>query len=327
MARVSTSSRRPSKATVSNFLFDAAAHTPPIPSEITAFLAQQSPQAESGVMAVGKPGKVGLLDLDLVVGKTGQTGMGQRFFKAPVSLTRPLYVDPADSHHAVLYVRMTGGGAAENDRVRQEVRLASGAQATVTTQAATNVHRMNQGLATQWVSFTLGEGAHLEYLPGHTTLYGGSRFVQLTEVDVPTGASMILSDMTLVGRLARGENHQFDALSLGTRITRDGRPLLADTVVTVGAGQGRNTMLWGEYPVWATLVGLAKDSASLMDFVQESLDVPEVQIGVSTLVGHSGVMVRIAGHSPVAVRAALEAAHDVVRRQILGRPAFDLRKL
>lgn len=241
---------------------DPAALTPPIPREVRRFVEADnagvaSGRKASGVLGVGKPGKVGVLDLTLGAGEsTGRTGLKERFVKAPMSLTRPLYVDPADDKHAVVYLRTTGGGLAENDRIRQRITLEAGADATVTTQAATNVHRMNAGLACQWTSFELGEGAHLEYLPGHTTMYGGARLVQLTEFDVPATASLIAGEITLAGRLARGEEHQFDALSLAMRVTRDGRPLLSDNFVVVGADSGRDLMLWGAYPVWGTLVAV-----------------------------------------------------------------------
>lgn len=241
---------------------DPAALTPPIPREVRRFVEADnagvaSGRKASGVLGVGKPGKVGVLDLTLGAGeRTGRTGLKERFVKAPMSLTRPLYVDPADDKHAVVYLRTTGGGLAENDRIRQRITLEAGADATVTTQAATNVHRMNAGLACQWTSFELGEGAHLEYLPGHTTMYGGARLVQLTEFDVPAAASLIAGEITLAGRLARGEAHQFDALSLAMRVTRDERALLSDNFVVVGADSGRDLMLWGAYPVWGTLVAV-----------------------------------------------------------------------
>lgn len=320
---------------------DPAALTPPIPREVRRFLDAETAAAglkpaESGVLGVGKPGKVGVLDLTLAVGESsGRTGLRERFVKAPMSLTRPLYVDPADAQHAVLYLRTTGGGLAENDRIRQRITLEDGAQATVTTQAATNVHRMNAGLATQWTSFALGEGAHLEYLPGHTTMYGGARLVQLTEFSVPETASLIAGEITLAGRLARGEEHAFDALSVGMRVTRGSLPLLADNLVTVGAGEARNLMLWGSYPVWGTLVAVPSASCStpageLMNLCREAViaaGVEGVACGVSTLVGNAGVVVRIAGGSSVGVRAAMVTAHDVLRQRIAGKPAFDLRRM
>ena len=327
---------------------DPEALTPPIPREMRKFLGssigdsrvgkpEELQATNSGVLGVGKPGKVGVLELTLGVNAdSGRTGLRERFVKAPMSLSRPLYVDPADDRHAVLYLRMTGGGLAENDRIRQRVVLGEGAQASITTQAATNVHRMNAGLATQWTSFTLKPGAHLEYFPGHTTLFGGSRLAQLTEFEVPVGASFIAGEIILAGRLARAESHAFDALSLGTRVTRAGMPLLSDTLVTIGAGSGRSPLLWGEFPVWGTLLALGPTPrGNLMDlcrgvmeeFGGENAEAKPVAWGVSTMVGNTGAVVRLAGHSTFEVGRAMHNVHSAVRRELCGKPAFDLRRM
>lgn len=321
---------------------DASLITPWIPREVREFLARTdgAVSQRSGVLGVGKPGKVGVLEATFKVDQaSGRTGLAKRFVKAPMSLTRPLYVDPSDPSHAVLYVRTTGGGLAENDRIRQKILVGERAQATVTTQAATNVHRMNTGLATQWSTFSVADRARLEYLPGHTTLYAGSRLVQFTEFEVAPQAALIAGEITLAGRLARGENHTFDAVCLGMRVTRNGMPLLNDHVVMVGAGNGTDLMLWGDAPVWGTLVIVVPEDFSptqgfaLSDMCHEALlAVPAVQegkvtTGVSTLMNRSGAMVRIAGNSSITVRATMNAAHDAARRAVMGSPAFDLRTM
>lgn len=295
----------------------------------------------SGVLGVGRPGKVGVLEATLGTdARSGVTGLKSRYVKAPMSLTRPLYVDPADQRHAVLYLRTTGGGLAENDRMRVAVEMEAGAQATVTTQAATNVHRMNRGLATQWTSFVVSDEARLEYLPGHTTMYGGSRFVQHTEFEVAPSAALIAGEVTLAGRLARGEEHQFEALSLTMRVTREKVPMLSDRTVIVGPGSGRDLMLWGEYPVWATLVvvppvdhGAADKRQSVSDLcfhaLEASVDVGESEAlaGVSTMVNNVGAIVRVASRSPQQARRVMDVVHDAARQEIMGKSAFDLRRM
>lgn len=300
-----------------------------------------TPKGASGVRGVGMPGKVGVAEVVLGVDKqTGRTGLRKRFVKAPMSVTRPLYVDPSDPAHAVLYLRSTGGGLAENDRIRQRIALREDASATITTQAATNVHRMNAGLATQWVSFDVGERASLEYLPGHLTMFAGARLVQATEFSLSPSATLIASEITLAGRLARGECNEFDALSLSTRVTRCGRPLLSDRLEIIGGQSATDPMLWDQYPVWGTLlvVGSVGSSSStppssLADLCHARLEnavgaqASTIRAGVSTLVGNIGALIRVAGQSSIAVRNVLHAVHDGARRELLGKPAFDLRTM
>ncbi|MEL4212681.1 urease accessory protein UreD [Corynebacterium bovis] len=336
---------------------DPSALTPPVPPELDRFLAATDPRPgdatarRSGVQAVGRPGKVGVIHGALGVGASGHTVLRDRFVKAPMHLTRPLYVDPTDPDHACVYLCMTGGGIAENDRIGQRFRVASGASATVTTQEATNVHRMNAGFGSQWTVVEQEPGSVVEYLPWHTTLFAGSRLVQSTDFDVAPGATLMASEVLLVGRLARGECHEFDALALTSRVVRDGLPLMSDTVCVVGRGSGTSEMLFSRWPVWGTLlivpaepdggrgtdavVAAVRDACPTTSLIGsyragqpgEVAGRPdrEVVVGVTTMVADQGVVVRVAGHSPVAVRATVQRAHDVARWILLGRPAFDLR--
>ncbi|MGO1949706.1 MAG: urease accessory protein UreD [Mycobacteriaceae bacterium] len=306
---------------------DPAALTPAVPWELAEVAGEVS--AGGGVLPVGRPGKVGVLDLTLGVDGSGTTGVASRFVKAPMQLTRPLYIDPGDPGEAFVYVRTTGGGLAQNDRIRQIVRLQPGARATVTTQAGTPVHRMNTGMATQWVSLHVPSGAVCEYLPGQTTLFAGSRFLQVTDASVEPGGMLLAAEVMLTGRLARGERDGYDALGQGFRVERSGRPLLSDTLCVVGAGEGRSEMLLSRWPVWGTVLVVppsATEVPGLLDVVRDVLgDHPSA--GASTMVGDAGITVRVAGEDPVEVRAMVGAVHSVAREFLLGRPAVDLRRM
>ncbi|HIW91821.1 MAG TPA: urease accessory protein UreD [Candidatus Corynebacterium avicola] len=308
---------------------DPAALTPPVSWEVERFLAEEAGVSPGGVLPVGRPGKVGVLDVTLGADARNVTGLASRFIKAPMQLTRPLYVDPADPGEAFLYVRTTGGGLAQNDRIRQVVRLEPGARATVTTQAGTPVHRMNAGFAGQWVSLHVPEGAVCEYLPGQSILFAGSRLVQVTDADVAPGGTLIAAEMMLTGRLARGERDGFDLLSQGFRVERAGRPLLSDTLCVVGAGQGCNEMQLAQWPVWGTvmIVPPTPDRVpELLSVIREVLEGCE-SAAASTMVGDAGVTARVAGEDPVQVRALVDAVAGAARVVLLGRPAVDLRRM
>jgi urease accessory protein len=318
---------------------DVDACTPPVPWEMRG-LCDEVTASGDGVLPVGRPGKVGVLDLSLGVDADGTTGVTGRFVKAPVQLTRPLYIDPGDPGEAFVYVRTTGGGLAQNDRVRQNVRLGAGARATLTTQAATPVHRMNAGLATQWVSIGVGEKAVCEYLPGQSILFAGSRLLQVTDVSLADSATLLAAEVVLTGRLARGERDRYDAFGQCVRVERAGRPLLSDTLCVVGAGQGRSEMLLSRWPVWGTVLivppaewagarvrELLESVRGLLVGLCAGVEPTELTAAASTMVGDAGITVRVAGEDPVAVRSVVDAVHGHAREAVLGRPAVDLRRM
>lgn len=309
---------------------DPSALTPPVPHEMADIAGEHS---SGGVMPVGRPGKVGVLDVTLGV-RGGRTGVASRFVKAPMQLTRPLYIDPADPGEAFLYIRTTGGGLAQNDRIRQAVRLESGARATVTTQAGTPVHRMDAGMASQWVSLHVADGAVCEYLPGQTTLFAGSRLLQTTDAEVAPGGTLLAAEVMLTGRLARGEVNGFDALAQRFRVTRGGRPLLSDTLCVTGAA-AQSEMLLSRWPVWGTVLLVPpsppspSDVPALLAAVRDALPDarPELTAAASTMVADAGVTVRVAGEDPVTVRSVVGEVHSLAREHLLGRPAVDLRRM
>jgi urease accessory protein len=321
---------------------DAATCTPPVPWEMRGLCGEVAASGD-GVLPVGRPGKVGVLELSLGVDADGTTGVTSRFVKAPVQLTRPLYIDtgdPGDPGEAFVYVRTTGGGLAQNDRVRQNVRLGAGARATLTTQAATPVHRMNAGLATQWVSVEVGEEAVCEYLPGQSILFAGSRLLQVTDVSVADSGTLLAAEVVLTGRLARGERDLYDAFGQCFRVEREERPLLSDTLCVMGAGQGRSEMLLSRWPVWGTVLIVPPATwagagvRELLGSVRELLvglcagvDPVELTAVASTMVEDAGITVRVAGEDPVAVRSVVDAVHGHAREALLGRPAVDLRRM
>ncbi len=306
---------------------DPSALTPPVPHEMVDIAGERS---VGGVMAVGRPGKVGVLDVTLGV-KDGRTGVSSRYVKAPMQLTRPLYIDPSGPGEAFLYIRTTGGGLAQNDRIRQVVTLPPDAQATVTTQAGTPVHRMDAGMASQWVSLHVAGGAVCEYLPGQTILFGGSRLLQTTDVEVAPGGTVLAAEVMLTGRLARGERNGFDALAQRFRVTRDGRPLLSDTLCVTGA-TARSEMLLARWAVWGTVLivpASPSDVPGLLAVLRDDLPTASEQLTAvaSTMVADEGITVRVAGDDPVSVRLVVEAVHGLARERLLGRPAIDLRRM
>ncbi|CAM5381615.1 hypothetical protein CVAR21S_02734 [Corynebacterium variabile] len=68
-----------------------------MPWEFASFLEDAEDAASDGVQPVGRPGKVGVLDLSLGVDAASsvqKTGVTSRYVKAPMQFTRPLYIDP-----------------------------------------------------------------------------------------------------------------------------------------------------------------------------------------------------------------------------------------
>ncbi|MFN3600862.1 MAG: urease accessory protein UreD [Dietzia sp.] len=313
------------------------------PGHVSAVVAA-GPVHAAGSLPVGSPGKVGVLDLDFRASAEGRTVLADRYQKSPLQVMRSLYVDPVLPHVPVTYLMSTGGGVVGGDRLDIDVRLSDRAHAVITTQAATRVHRMDAGYATQNVTLTLGDGAVCEWVPDPLIPYAGSRFQQRLRATVPEDAVLVVSDVLTAGRVARGERWAVDALVSHVELTRpDGTPVVVDTTRIVGAaGAGRvgadDEMVTGGSDAIGTLFvlapGPAADLAAAMRAATDSRvgarrgDVRwgDVRCGVSTLPEGCGAWTRVLGRNPESVEAAVRAVWSAAREHILGAPAPDLRK-
>lgn len=287
------------------------------------------PASAAGSLPVGSPGKVGVLDLDYRLAPDGRTVLADRYQKSPLQVMRPLYVDPGLPHVPVTYLMSTGGGVVGGDRLDIDVRLADRAHAVITTQAATRIHRMDAGYATQNVTLTLGAGAVCEWVPDPLIPYAGSRFQQSLRATVPEDAVLMVSDVLTAGRVARGERWAVDALVSRVELARpDGTPVVVDaTRIAGGSGGFDDDLVTGGSDAIGTLFVLAPGPATdLADSMRAGVDPSAGVCGVSTLPEGCGAWSRVVGGSPEAVEAAVRAMWSAARGHVLGASAPDLRK-
>jgi urease accessory protein len=280
-------------------------------------------------LGVGSPGKVGLLELGFErVSK--RTELVHRYQKSPLQIMRPLYVDPLRPDLPVVYLMSTGGGIVQADRLRMDFDFGADTSVHVTTQAATKVHRMDAGYATQMVNLRVGPRAYVEHLPEPVIPFGGARFYQRTVVTADPTATVLLGETVLAGRLPFGEHHDYDVFAADLEVRRpDGDPVVIDAMrldprrspVTGPGVLGTNTLT-------ATLHAISPllPPADLADVLHTALASFPVMYGVSVLPQDAGAWVRMLGTDPPAVTAAMRAAWDAVRHALIGIPAPALRK-
>jgi urease accessory protein len=287
--------------------------------------------AIDGGLAVGAPGKVGLLELELG-NREGVTRLTHHYQQAPLHIYRPIYLDPALPAMAFIFMQQAGDGLVQGDRYRVDIECTGHAAAHITTQAATNIFVARQDLATQLVNLRAGNGAVLEYLPDPVVPFRGSRLFQRTCVTAEPSSTVIIGETLLPGRVARGEAHAYDLYWSELEVRRpDGALLFAD-VLRLGvaaAAAPRSSVLLDRHEVLSTLYVVSGQAApaTLVARLRESLSRrPEVLAGVSELPNACGAAARLLAPSSRAAKAALRAAWDAARRQLIGAPAPDLRK-
>src|SRR5262249_38968041 len=157
-----------------------------------------------GGLQVGAPGKVGVLELSLAR-RGDTTRVVRQHQRAPMHFYRPIYLDPNLPEMAFVFVQQFGDGYVEGDRCHIELDCGPESAVHVTTQAATNLYRCRRNFATQVVNLRAARGAVLEYLPDAVVPFWGARFLQRTHLTADVDSTMIVGEVLLPGRVARGE--------------------------------------------------------------------------------------------------------------------------
>ncbi|MFI1583695.1 urease accessory protein UreD [Embleya sp. NPDC020630] len=287
--------------------------------------------ARPDTLAPGSAAKVGILDLAFEV-RGGRTELVERYQKTPLQLMRPLWIDPAQPDTAYVYVMATGGGVAQADRYRIDIRCGPGARVHLTTQAATKVFRMEQDYATQSVELTAESGAYLEYLPDPLILFRDARFYQRTTVTATPGSTVVLGETLTAGRLARGERHDYRVLATDLEIRRPDGTLLAVDTLRLMPGDDRSAVtgpaVFDGYDHLGSLfvVSDLRPAAAIADALHEALAGRDLRYGVSTLPEESGAWLRLLEDSPIRTAEAFSDAWRAVRLLLTGSPAPALRK-
>ncbi|MDJ0379984.1 urease accessory protein UreD [Streptomyces sp. G-G2] len=280
-------------------------------------------------LGVGRPGKVGLLELGFER-RGGRTELVRHYQKSPLQIMRPLYFDPHRPDLPVTFLMSTGGGVIQADRLRLDLDFGPGTAAHVTTQAATKIYRMEYDYAVQQTFLSAGAEAYVEYLPDPVIPYVDSRFYQRTVITADPSATVLASETVLAGRLARGERHAYAVFASDFEVRRPGGDLVAlDTVRLEPGGAGvSGPAVLGGHAVMACFFVLTPlaPAREVADLLHAALADSGLLYGVSVLPRECGAWVRILGERSEPVTRALAGVWNSVRLRLTGAPAPALRK-
>jgi urease accessory protein len=288
------------------------------PEEFAAY-GDEPPQMASG--ALGKSGylRIGFGHRD------GRTILADLDSRTPFLAQRALHCDDALPDMAWLFMITTGGCVLQGDRLALDVALGPGARAHVTTQSATKVHSMDANYAQQIQSFTVGEGAYLEFLPDPLIPHRQSRFANDTRIVIDSTASMLCSEIVQPGRKHHHPDECFGAtlLSLSTKAARPGGQLLFSEKLLIEPLRNpmRQSGVMDGFDVFGNV--LLCTPADVADRVHARVDAevdPEegVAFGACRLPNDAGLVYKVLGRETAQVRAKVREFWEVARHEITG---------
>jgi len=287
-------------------------------AEFTPYL-DEPPQMRSG--AVGKSGRLRLG----FERRDGRTVLAELESRTPYLAQRVLHCDDALPDMAWLFMITTSGCVLQGDRLALDVSLGPGARAHVTTQSATKIHSMDANFALQTQSFTLGEGAYLEFLPDPLIPHRQARFASDSRITIDPSASMLYSEIVQPGRRHHHPDECFGVtlLSLATAAVRPGgEPLFSERLLIEPL---RNPMrqagVMDGFDVFGNVILCTP--ADIADRVLAQVDAEVdreqgVAFGACRLPNNAGLIYKVLGRETAQVKAKVRDFWEVARREITG---------
>jgi urease accessory protein len=272
----------------------------------------------------------GRLELEFAADADGRTFLQRQYASYPFHVCRVHYHDKDHPGLATLYVQSCSGGIYEDDRLDVTLATAQGAEAYVSTQAATVVHSMVSGSASQRMRIECAVGSYLEYLPDPQILFPGSRCRSEIAVRLSGNAIAVVSDSFLCHDPA-GRNEMFSAYHSEIVVEDEsGQPLAVDRLKIDGNAFAKSCPgISGCYAAQGTMIvtGLDLSDSTVVGELQKiKLDRDEAVIGFSQLPNSAGVLVRVLAADGAALKLALHQAWCAARLACKGSTPVERRK-
>ena len=214
----------------------------------------------------------------------GRSRLRDLYQRAPCRILFP-EVEREEPLQAVLLT--TTGGLTGGDRTSVEFNVATGARATLTTQAAEKLYRAlpTQSAVSCTVALTAAAGAWAEWLAQETILFNGARLRRSFSADLEAGSRMLAVESVVLGRKAMGEEFRAGLLHDSWRIRRAGRLVWADAMRLEGdiAGLRRAPFGFGDASACTTMLYAGEDAGTLLEPVRALLDDATDECGVTLM--------------------------------------------
>ncbi|MDA0268078.1 MAG: urease accessory protein UreD, partial [Cyanobacteria bacterium] len=229
----------------------------------------------------------------------GPSFIAHQYATYPFRLSGNLALDPTDPKRVYAYIMNACPGILAGDDLHLNLQLGAGASLYLTDQSATKVHSRPSGGADAQMTWTVqvGAEAYLEYIPEPVILFAASSLTQRMQVTLHPQGRLVLSEIIVPGRLARGECYDFDQFQSRLRVqTPEGALCFADNLRLWGQPHPfQNSAFLTDLPIMGNFIVVVPgvSIADLTQMIQSyGLSVDDLRVGHSPLPGCQGVLVR-----------------------------------
>ncbi|CAN5558924.1 hypothetical protein BH10ACT9_BH10ACT9_52740 [soil metagenome] len=235
----------------------------------------------------------GELTLRVVADQAGRTRTAVVQQRYPQRMTTPLYCDEQFPDAAVVCVQSPSGGTFSDDDLQTVVEAGTRTHLRLTTQAATQVFAGTGAGAGHRLSFAVGPGAVVEYLPKSMIPHSDSRYTQMLDVELDTEGCYLGWEALAAGRLGHGERFRFHTYDSTVRVGVTGRTVARDRLLLERPSAAR--LIDADYLATLLVVAPAAGCSALLTELRGLITgfPADMRCGASELPVAAGVLVRI----------------------------------
>lgn len=250
-----------------------------------------------------------------------RTVLARRRHRGPLLVQRPFYPEGGTCH---VYLVHPPGGIVGGDQLQLDAVLDEGAQALITTPAATKFYRSAGPRAELRQSLQVGDGASLEWLPQETIVFDSACADTCTRVELTGSARFIGWEVLCLGRPASGDAYCHGQLRQAFEVWRDGGPVFVERARLDG-GSRVLAEPWGlaRHPVTATLIASGADDTQLA--AARAVLAPADDERCAATLMNDLLVCRYLGRSAERARRRLTDVWAALRPLSLGRTAAEPR--
>lgn len=213
----------------------------------------------------------------------------------------------------------TAGGVTGGDRFFIEAQAGTGAEMTLTTQAAERAYAARGEAAGRIEThLAVADAARLNWLPQETILFNDMNFARSLSVDLAPGARFLMVEPLIFGRVAMGEVLRSGCFQDRVSIRRAGQLVYLDGVRLAGdiAAQMEGASTMNGAKAMANLVFAGPEAQALLDPLRALL--PET--AGASLLAPDLLVARIVARDSFALRQCLVPAIRLLNSDEIPRP-------
>lgn len=211
----------------------------------------------------------------------------------------------------------TSGGLTGGDRLDYRLELGADCRMTATTQTAERAYRSTSGAARMSVELTVGEGAHLDWLPQETILFDRTQLRRRTQITLAADATCLMAEAVVLGRAAMGETVTALDFHDWRHVQRAGMPLHLEALHLNAERLASGAAGLDGARAFATVVMVAPDAADALGPVRAALGCAQVRAAASAMEGR--LVIRLLAPDGWPLRRKLAEILTLLRRAPLPR--------